>query len=342
MVRLKDIAEKAGVSVMTVSKVLRDAPDISAATKARIRVLAQQMGYIPDFLAQGLRTRKTKLIGVVIPSITHPVFARLLLALEEKAFDAGYELVLCHTLSQPDRENLVIRRLISRRVDGLIVCPVYRPEATAPVYEELTRCQMPVVIIGPPAPFCQGFPSVQGDDFQASYQLTQHLIGLGHRKIAFFAGPNLLPWAQERLEGYRKALRDGGVEPSDHLVFSAGSSVEEGEAAARQMIVELVVPSAIQAVNDPVAIGAANVLLDRGWRIPEDISVAGFGNFLVSEYYRVPLTTIRQPKYRLGLAAMTMLMRAITGDKPASTKLTSEIIVRKSSATASSTAGAGI
>lgn len=339
MVRLKDIAERAGVSVMTVSKVLRDAPDISVETKARIRSLALQMGYIPDSQAQGLRTGKTKLIGVVIPAITHPVFARLLLALEEKAFDAGYELVLCHTLSQVEREDTVLRRLISRRVDGIIVSPVHRPTTTAPVYEELARCQIPSVILGAAAPYCQQFASVQGDDFQASYQLTQYLMGLGHKRIAFFAGPNLLPWAQDRLEGYRKALREGGIDPSDHWVFSAGGGVDEGEAAARQMLAESVTPSAIQAVNDPVAVGAANVLLDHGWRVPEDISIAGFGNFLISEYYRVPLTTMRQPKYRLGLAAIAMLLRIIAGETPPPAKLSSEIIVRKSTSMLQSCGG---
>jgi LacI family transcriptional regulator len=342
MVRLKDIAEKAGVSVMTVSKVLRDAPDISVETKGRIRVLAQQMGYVPDFLAQGLRTRKTKLIGVVIPTITHPVFARLLLALEEKAFEAGYELILTHTLSQADREEMVIRRLISRRVDGMLVFPVYRPAVTAQAYEELARCKTPVVIIGQVSAFCQQFPNVQSDDYQAAYELTRYLIGLGHRRIAFFAGSNLLPWAQERLEGYRKSLRDAGIEPNDHWVFSAGSTVEEGEAAARQMLAEGIIPTAVQAVSDPVAIGVANVLLDRGWRIPDDMSIAGFGNFLISEYYRVPLTTIRQPKYRLGLAAIDMLLKVMSGEKPGSIKLASEIIVRKSTSVLPIGSGGGI
>src|SRR5438132_3971965 len=126
MIRLKDIAERAGVSIMTVSKVLRDAPDISAATKTRVRQLAQQMGYVPDSLAQGLRTRRTKLLGLVIPSSENPLFSRIILAIEECAYDRGYEILLAHSLNSAEREESVIRRLLSRRVDGFLIAPVYR------------------------------------------------------------------------------------------------------------------------------------------------------------------------------------------------------------------------
>ena len=126
MVRLKDIAQHANVSVMTVSKALRDAPDVSAATKARIKAFAQQVGYVPDSSAQGLRTRTTKLLGLVIPASTNPIYARVVFAIEERAHELGYDILLAHTLNLPERENAVIRRLLSRRVDGLFITPVYR------------------------------------------------------------------------------------------------------------------------------------------------------------------------------------------------------------------------
>src|SRR5262252_729498 len=126
MVRLKDIAERASVSVMTVSKALRDEPDVSVATKARLKLLAQQMGYVPDSTAQGLRTRTTKLFGLVISSMTDPIFARVVLAIEERAHEVGYDLLFVHSLNNVEREEACIRRLLSRRVDGLFVCPVYR------------------------------------------------------------------------------------------------------------------------------------------------------------------------------------------------------------------------
>src|SRR5580698_1746982 len=126
MVRLKDIARQAGVSVMTVSKALRDEPDVSSATKTRLRALAQQMGYVPDSSAQGLRTKTTKMFGLVIPSITDPIFGRITFAVEERAHELGYDILLAHTLNQSEREEQCIRHLLSRRVDGIFISPVYR------------------------------------------------------------------------------------------------------------------------------------------------------------------------------------------------------------------------
>src|SRR5262245_52495456 len=156
MIRLKDIAEKAGVSIMTVSKVLRDAPDISPATKARVRQLAEQMGYMPDSVAQGLRTRTTKLFGLVIPAATNPVYARVVMSIEEKAHELGFDVILAQSLNIPEREEQVVRRMLSRRVDGIFLAPVYRLDPKAAIYEELTRRGTPTVLLGHRAPFCDG------------------------------------------------------------------------------------------------------------------------------------------------------------------------------------------
>lgn len=332
MIRLKDIALKAGVSVMTVSKVLRDASDISVETKTRVRQLAQQMGYVPDSMAQGLRTRKTRLLGVVISAITNPVLVRLVMAIEERAYEQGYDVILAHSLNQPQREETSIRRLLSRRVDGLIILPVYRMAPTAGIFEELEQREVPTVIVGPSAPFCARFCNVEADDLEGSYRATQHLIRLGHRRIAYFTGPPLAPWAQSRLEGYRRALREAGLDLDDNLVFNGGSTIEEGEKTAEQMLAESPQVTAIQAVYDLVAMGAANVLLRQGYRIPEDISIMGFGDFLASEHFRVPLTTVIQPKARLGEAAMACLIQMLKGEPPVSRKLPVELVVRDSTA----------
>lgn len=329
-VRLKDIAAQAGVSVMTVSKVMRDAPDISSATKARVKALAQQMGYVPDTLAQGLRTRTTRLLGLVISTVTNPIFSRIVLALEERAHELGYDLILAQHLMSPEREEKIIRRLVSRRVDGLFLSPVYRLSQNAPAYDEIRQRGTPTVILGHPATFCAGFPSVETEDLRASANVAEHLLGLGHRRIAFFTGPAASPAAQNRLDGYRRALRDANIEPDDRLVFTAGNSIEDGAKTALQMLNEDTRPTAIQAFNDLVAIGAANVLLNQGVKIPQEISVAGFGNVLLSEYFRVPLTTVRQPKFRLGVAAMEIMQKLLRGERVESRRLEAEIITRAS------------
>lgn len=330
MVRLKDIAVRAGVSVMTVSKVMRDAPDISAATKARVRLLAGQMGYVPDRMAQSLRSRKTQLFGIVMSAATNPIFARMLNAIEERAFQMDCDVIFAHSLNQEEREETIIRRMMARRVDGLFLYPVYRMEEAAPVYEELRRAAIPTVVLGHPVPFCAAFTTVAVDDQGAAKRMTRHLIELGHRRIAFLTGPRYAPWSTERLEGYRTALRDAGIEFDDSLVFSGGATIESGAAAALQFINEDCRATAVQAVNDLVAIGAAGTLIAQGVEIPRQLSIAGFGNVLTSEHFQVPLTTVRQPKFRLGVAAMEIMKKLLAGEPAESVRLTADIVVRKS------------
>ena len=332
MVRLKDIAVRAGVSIMTVSKALRDAKDVSAATKSRIRNIAEAMGYVPDTAARGLRTNTTMLFGVVISSITNPVFARMVSAIEENAFENGFEVVLLHSLNDPVREERCLRRLLSRRVDGMFISPAYRLESESRIYQTLAARGMPSVLLGHPAPFCAGIPFVTTDDLVASYQATQHLLKLGHRRIAFLSGSMVTPWAAERFEGYRRALREAGLEVDEKLVFQAGSTVEDGAKAATQMLNENCKATAIQAVNDLVAVGCAETLLQQGWQIPADISLIGFGNVFISEHYRVPLTTMRQAKFRLGAAAVEMMLKLLRGERPDSRRIPAELIVRQSTA----------
>jgi len=331
MIRLKDIALRAGVSIMTVSKVLRDAPDISPATKVRVRQLAEQMGYMPDSVAQGLRNRTTKLFGLVISAATNPIFSRIIMAIEEKAHELGYDLIFGQTLSTVQREDHIIRRLLSRRVDGLFISPVYRLDPSAPIYDELLRRATPTVLLGHRAPFCERFVNVETDDLAASHAATKHLLDFGHKRIAFFSGPPAAPSSHERLDGYRRALREAGIEPDDSLIFNAGSTTDEGEKAALQFLNEAPKATAVQTANDLVAIGAATVFLNQGLRIPQDLSMVGFGNVLVSEYFRVPLTTIRQPKFRLGIAAFESMARLLRGERPEARRLHAELVPRQSS-----------
>jgi DNA-binding LacI/PurR family transcriptional regulator len=333
MVRLKDIAERAAVSVMTVSKALRDEPDVSAATKTRIKLLAQQLGYVPDSTAQGLRNRTTKLFGLAVASSADPFLSRLVLAIEERAYELGYDLLLAHTLNIPEREDACIRRFLARRVDGLFISPVYRIANEARVYQELLARRIPTVVLGHAAPFCAQFPCIRTDDLLASHALTRHLLELGHKRIAFLAGPPATPWARERFEGYRRALREAGMDVDDKLVFQAGPTIEDGARAAAQMLVESARATAVQAVNDLVALGCAGVFLEHGLRIPRDISLAGFGNLDFCDYFRAPLTTVSQPKYRLGSAAVAAMRQLLRGQRPDLTPLPAELVVRASTGT---------
>jgi DNA-binding LacI/PurR family transcriptional regulator len=342
MIRLKDVAAQAGVSLMTVSKVLRNAPDVSAATKAKIKRIAEEMGYVPDALARGLRTRRTMLFGLVIPAFNHPVLSQAAGAIANRAHEAGYDLLVAQSDDDSQREELSIRRLLSRRIDGLFLYPVYRLAPTASVYDELRKAAVPTVLLGPSAPFCNGLPSVHTDDASASYQVTQYLLKLGHQRIAFFAGPPAAPWAQERFDGYRRALREAEIPVDDRLIFTAGSSFEDGQRAAEQMLSESVPVTAVQAVSDAVAIGAVDAFWKKGIRIPEDLSLTGYGNHPTGELLRVPLTTVQTPKYALGQAAADLMLRLLRGESGESQRLATELVVRASTGPPNSPPGHGL
>lgn len=337
MVRLKDIALRAGVSVMTVSKALRDEPDVSVATKARIACLAQEMGYVPDSSAQGLRTRTTKLFGVILPSMTNPIFNRILLAIQERSFELGYDVLLAYTFNNIEREETCIRHCLSRRVDGLFLSPVYRMEPESRIYQELLQRQQATVVLGHLAPFCARFVNVETDDVTAGQQVTEHFLKLGHKRIAFLGGPPAAPWSQERFEGYRRALRGAGLDVDDKLIFQAGRTREDGANAAMQMLHENCDATAVQAVNDLIAAGCADVFLKKGIKVPEEMSIAGFGNTVFSEYFRIPLSSVNQPKHRLGSAAMDSMLQLLRGLRPEPKRLPAPLVVRESSGTASAT-----
>ena len=252
------------------------------------------------------------------------------MAIEERAHETGYEIFVAQTLNDPNREEVCIRRLLARQVDGLFIRPVYRPDPTAGIYNELKERKTPTVILGHRALFCSDFPNVETDDITASQKATEHLLDLGHSRIACLTGPTFAPWAQERYEGYSRALRERHIDADENFIIQAGSTIEEGAVAALQMIDENSEATAVIAANDLVAIGAACTLLDQGIKIPENISVVGFGNILTAEHFRVPLTTISQPKYRRGVAAMKSMEKILSGEHVNSKRLPAELVIRKS------------
>ncbi len=273
------------------------------------------MGYVPDSSAQGLRTKTTKLLRPRHPGHDQSRFTRASFSpLRNAPTNLATTCSSRTRYNQPEREDACLRRLLSRRVDGLFITPVYRFEAEARIYQEIVARNIPTVLLGSPAPFCKNFPGIEIEELVASYNVTKHLLGLGHKKIAYLTGPPAAPWAHERFEGYRRALREAGLEVDDKLVFQPAAPWKTAPRPRCRCSMKAVHPTAIQAVSDLVAIGCAETLLQQGIKIPDDISLAGFGNILAAEFYRVPLTTVSQPKYRLGIAAVETMMNLIRGE----------------------------
>lgn len=331
MVTLKQIAEQAGVSIMTVSKVMRDYPDIAPKTKERIRAIANQLGYVPDAAARSLRTRSTHTIGIVLPDISLGYYPRLFVGIEQVAKARGYKILLSHSSDDARMEAGEIRELLSRKVDGLIVVPANRIDANFETFALVESRRVPVVVLDRFPPQLNGFLYVVSDDRMGGYLATKHLIDLGHRDIALFTGPTGNPSTQDKTEGHRRALQEAGIAYRDELVFAAGTELADGEKAASELVNEHARCTGIVTHHDLVAIGAAEFFHKQKWRVPEDISIIGYGDTQSAALYRVPLTTIRQPQSGMGQIAIQMLMERIGGRPTESRRMPVELIVRESS-----------
>ncbi len=332
MVRLVDIARQAGVSVMTVSRVMRDTPDISEATKAKVLAIAKQLGYLPDAMARSLRTRSTRLLGALVPTVTDRVVGPALQTIGEYVQQLGYDLIVAQSFDRPELEESCLHRLLARRIEGLFLVPVGPAAVAAQHHVHLRRRQVPAVVLGygPAMASDESLHAVGADETAASRLVTDHLIGLGHRQIVFLAGPSLSASARARFDGYRQALRSSGIDLDERLVFGAGLTMADGVRAVERMLSESVRATAVQAVNDMVAIGAMDGLVKRGCSVPGDWSLAGFGDLPLSGFGRIPLTTVGEPKHQLGKAAVQVMASLLRGESPVSVLLPTELIVRSS------------
>jgi LacI family transcriptional regulator len=335
MATLKDIAQALDLSVMAVSKALRDASDISAATKARVQEEARRINYVPNQSARNLRSHQSRLFGVVVPNVNNTYYSNLVWGIERQAEVMGYQILLAHSLDQGDCEIAEVRRLLARQVEGVLLVPAVRWQNRFMTLELLRQSGIPVVMLDRyPAgaeQFQQASWVVCRDQYGAELA-TRHLLELGHREILHLCGPNGSSASAARFGGYRKTMGDSEAGFRDNLVFLAGSDIESGRKAISQAISEKVSFTAVTAFNDLVAVGAADVLQHQGFRIPTDVSLVGFGDGLLAANFRVPLTTIRIPQIELGTAAVRLLEELIRGAAVDPRELPVELVVRYSTA----------
>lgn len=307
---IRDVAAAAGVSAATVSRVLNPAADpVRPETRQKVIETIERLGYRPNDLARALLHRRTNVVGLVVPDITNPYYPNLVRGAEDAASAAGYRVVLCNTDRDVEKTNAYLDTLVKSRADGIVVAGGGADHTVSPQLFEPYGTR--IVLVGR---HDLPYPSVQVDNVGAAREATDHLIALGHRRIAFVAGPLVSHTVQDRLAGYRAALRDAGLPVDDRLVREGDFQEASGYAAGSALIAEGTgpeqVPSAIVAANDRMALGAMAALADRGLRVPEDVSVVGFDDVSIASYVRPALTTVAIPSYRIGHAAMTMLVEA--------------------------------
>lgn len=335
MATLKDIAQALNLSVMAVSKALRDAPDISAATKARVQAEALKRHYVPNQAARNLRLRQTRLLGLLIPNINNSYYANLVWGIERQAEAFGFQVLLSHSLDQADCELTEVNRLLARQVDGILMVPAVRWQNRFATLERLRQASVPVVMLDRYPAGAEQFPQASWvvAKNQSGVELaTKHLLELGHKEILYFSGPNGSSASAARFSGYQTTMRRSPAGHSDRRVFLAGDTIEAGRKAMSQALSEQTPFTAIITFNDLVAIGAAEVLEQQGYRIPNKVSLVGFGDGMIAANFRVPLTTVRVPQIELGTVAVRLLNELLEGKQVDPQELPVELVVRYSTA----------
>lgn len=320
---LKEIAESLGISVATVSKALKDYPDVSKKTKALVKELAMTMNYRPNSFAVNLRTKESKTIGLIIPEIVHHFFSSVIKGIVSQAEKKGYLVIILQSNESFQLEKKQIELLLNKNVDGLLVSLA---NATAD-YKHLTDFMeqgKPLVLFDKVAKIVN-CSKIIIDDRKAAQVATQHLIDTGCKRIAHFRGPLLPQNSIDRFLGYRKALRENGMEYDRSLTYICNDmSYEEGGNFAAQLIKEHPDVDGIFINTDLVAIGAITRLKKMGVRIPEQISIVGFSNWFMSSAISPSLTTIDQPGFEMGKVAFKQLfkeMKAIKAKKTVPPKI---------------------
>lgn len=310
-VSMKDIAKTCGLSVMTVSRALRDTHVVNPQTRARVLAEARRMGYVPNRLASSFGRQKTMSVGVVIPDIDHTLFPALIKSIEAALGAEGYHLLLCCSYDRPEKENSEIQALLERRVDGIILAPA-SIQLSREAVGRVQAMGCPLVFVDRLIPDLEA-DTVTVDDFEGAFQAVAHLIGQGYRAITHLAGPEGVWTAEERLRGYRRAMEQGGLSVREGAIVRGGLTVADGEAAMEKILSRSKRPDAVFCCNDPIAVGAYKALRRHGLRIPEAIGLVGFSDILEAEIMEVPLTTVAQDAGLLGLETARLLLSRMRG-----------------------------
>ena len=329
---ITDIAKETGLSPSTVSRALRDHPDISDATKAKVKEVAERLDYYPDNIAQGFKMQRTSIIGIIVPEIQHHFFSSAISGIEELAYNAGFTIMVCQSNEDCEREKLNLRAMVSNRVAGVLVS-LSQTTTDISHFDILKKRKIPVVYFDRTHERLGGF-QVKVDDFAGAFQLVSHLIERGYRRIAHIAGPSNILIGHERENGYRQALIKHGMQIDEQLIVRGGYRNSDGVAGAKTLLTLPNPPDAIFCVNDPVALGAFTVIREMHLRIPEDVALAGFSNNPISSLIDPPLTTVDQMSYEIGKSAVTLLLEQIDkgADKvdPVVLVKPTKLIIRKS------------
>ncbi len=328
MATIRDVARASNVSIATVSRVFNNSPLVSKETRARVTAAATTLGYWPNGIARSLITNRTHTLGLLLPDLHGEFFSEVIHGVDFLSRDRGYHLLVSRSSSSGDELTDALRSMRGR-VDGLIVMA---PDVDASRALRQAAGNVPVVQLNPEVPL-PGCDTLSIDNFQGAYAVVRHLIDLGHGPIATITGPTQNIDARQRLDGYRTALRDAGVEPDPAQEFHGDFTERSGYEAAREMLRQQGRPTAIFVANDHMAVGVMGALQEAGRVVPDDVALAGFDDIPMARYLTPALTTVHVDMFQMGERAVEMLLdpaRPTRGGEGAHEVLPTRLVVRGS------------
>ncbi|EGR2024295.1 substrate-binding domain-containing protein [Vibrio cholerae] len=329
MATMKDIARLAGVSTSTVSHVINKSRFVSDEIAERVNNAAQQLNYAPSALARSLKMNRTKTIGMLVTTSTNPFFGEVVKGVERSCYHQGYNLILCNTEGDNQRMKASINTLLQKRVDGLLLmCSTLEGERLD-VFDRYP--DIPIVVMDW-GPILFASDKIQDNSLQGGYMAAKHLIECGHKEIGCITGPLIRHQAQMRYEGYKRALAEAGIAINPDWIVESDFECEGGYQAFEKLYQRGKLPSALFVSNDMMAMGVIQATSQRGLRVPDDLSLIGYDDVHIAKFMTPALTTIHQPKYRLGKAAVdTLLYRLENPDTTAQVvQLEPTLVVRNS------------
>ncbi len=305
---IKDIARELGISASTVSRALKDHPDISPETKEAVKQMSEKLDYQPNALALGLHNQRSRIIGIIIPEIQHHFFSAVMSGITEAAHNAGYNVIICPSDESTEREKENIRSLVSLRVEGILIS-ITKETKDYTHFQKLMNRNVPVVFFDRPP---EGFACDRCiiDDYAAAYTATEHLVSLGRKKIVHFAGPENVRVGKDRKRGFVDCLKRHKLPVGEDVIFDCDSH-DKAVAIIKKLRDEDNIPDAVFAVNDITAVSTVNTLTQYGIKVPEEVAVVGFNNGLISKLAVPSLTTIDQNGTLIGEKACKLLLNRI-------------------------------
>lgn len=329
MSTLRDVARRAGVSTMTVSRVVNRTGYVRPETRKRVEAAVVELGYVPNTLARSLRFKRTKTLALVMTDITNPFFTTLARGVEDVASDHGFNVIFCNTDECEQKQTDYLTVLVQKQVDGVLLVPA---RSSAEPIHFLQQHGIAVVVLDRRVPGAE-VDIVRCDSREAAQGLTQLLLDIGHRRIAMLAGPVDVSTASDRVAGYRRAFIEAGLDVPEDLVFSDAYTVAGGRRMATDALAAKPPPTALFAANNFIGIGAYHVLRDQGLRVPADLSLVAFDDLPPTVALDPFLTVAAQPAEEMGRRATELLLRRLSqndGGPPEEMLLPVSIIERRS------------